>query len=59
MPITHQAFMNYRVGGVELSEQALSVLRCFLKGATVTQADSGLSAREWRELCDVFGLGAD
>jgi thymidylate synthase (FAD) len=34
----------------ELSGKALAVLRRLLAGEDVTQADSGLSAREWREL---------
>ena len=50
VPLTHAAFVDYRLEGVELSAKALAVLRRRLAGEPVDQADSGLSAREWREL---------
>jgi thymidylate synthase (FAD) len=50
VPQTFAAFVDYRVGGAELSAKALAMLRRLLKGEDVSQADSGLSAREWREL---------
>jgi thymidylate synthase (FAD) len=49
-PLTCAAFENYRLHATELSGQALAVLRRMLGGEKVAQADSGLSAREWREL---------
>jgi thymidylate synthase (FAD) len=49
-PLTCAAFENYRLHAAELSGQALAVLRRMLGGEKVAQADSGLSAREWREL---------
>ena len=49
-PLTCAAFENYRLHGAELSGQALAVLRRMLAGEDVSHADSGLSAREWREL---------
>ena len=50
VPITAQAFMDYRVGGASLSAQGLEVVKRMLAGETVDQKTSGLSAREWREL---------
>jgi thymidylate synthase (FAD) len=50
VPITHRAFLDYRLGAVLISAPALRVLRRMLRGEAVTQADSGLSPREWREL---------
>ena len=47
--------MSYRVGGAHLSEKALAVVRRLLGGEKVDQPDSGMSAREWRELMDVLG----
>ena len=47
---TCAAFEDYRLHAAELSGKALAALRRMLAGETVTQADSGLSAREWREL---------
>jgi thymidylate synthase (FAD) len=49
-PLTGAAFENYRLHAAELSGQSLAVLRRMLAGETVAQAESGLSAREWREL---------
>jgi thymidylate synthase (FAD) len=50
VPQTCAAFLDYRLGGAELSAKALAALRRLLKGEEVSQAESGLSAREWREL---------
>jgi thymidylate synthase (FAD) len=50
VPLSAAAFEDYRLNGVELSGQALAVIRRMLAGETVAQAESGLSAREWREL---------
>jgi thymidylate synthase (FAD) len=50
VPLTHAAFEDYRLNAAELSATALAALRRMLAGETVSQADSGLSAREWREL---------
>ncbi len=50
VPITAQAFLDYSMGAISLSAPALAVVRRMVAGEAVTQADSGLSAREWREL---------
>jgi len=50
VPITYNAFQQYRVGGINLSASALSVVKKLLAGDQVTQEDSGMSKREWREL---------
>ncbi len=50
VPLCWEAFQDYRLGGLSLSRQALEVVRRRLRGEEVRQADSGLSAREWREL---------
>jgi thymidylate synthase (FAD) len=49
-PLSCTAFEDYRLNAAELSGQALAALRRMLAGEAVTQADSGLSPREWREL---------
>ena len=49
-PITFQAFMDYRVGGVTLSSKGLTVVKQLLAGRHMTQEESGMSKREWREL---------
>jgi len=55
VPITHEAFVNYRLGGAQVSAQGLAVVRRLIAGETVGQEDSGMSAREWRELMAVLG----
>jgi thymidylate synthase (FAD) len=55
VPLTHAAFVDYRLEGAALSAKALAVVRRRLRGETVEQADSGMSPREWRELQALFG----
>ncbi len=50
VPITAQAFLDYSMGAISLSAPALAVVRRMVAGEAVTQEESGLSAREWREL---------
>ncbi len=56
VPLAYQAFVDYRLGGVQLSGKGMAAVRRMLKGESVTQEDSGLSAREWRELMEVLEL---
>jgi thymidylate synthase (FAD) len=56
-PVTYGAFQDYVLGGARLSAAALRVVRRRLAGESVSQADSGLSAREWRELMAVLEGG--
>jgi thymidylate synthase (FAD) len=55
VPLCHEAFDEYVMGGARLSRTGLAVVRRMLAGETVEQADSGLSPREWRELLAVLG----
>ncbi len=50
LPLTYDAYLDYRRDGASLSAAALAVVRRRLRGERVSQADSGLSPREWREL---------
>ncbi|MFA7248767.1 MAG: FAD-dependent thymidylate synthase [Dehalococcoidia bacterium] len=50
VPMTHSAFLNYRLGGAQLSEQALAAVRRMLAGEAVDASSAGMSAGEWREL---------
>ncbi len=54
LPITHDAFMNYRVGGATISAKGLSALHRMLRGENVTQANSGMSKGEWNEFTTVI-----
>jgi thymidylate synthase (FAD) len=58
VPMTCEAFRDYRLGAATLSAQMLAVLRRMLAGEPVAQEGSGLSKREWRELMAVLGREA-
>jgi thymidylate synthase (FAD) len=52
VPITYQAFMDYRVGAAEISSKGLKIIKSMISGKKVGQEDSGLSKREWNELME-------
>lgn len=56
VPITFEAFMDYRVGGTEVSSKGKSLIKKLIKGEKVSIDDSDLSKREWNELMEAFGL---
>ena len=56
VPITFDAFMDYRVGGMELSAKGKKVIQKLIKGEEVSPDQSGLSKREWNELMEAFNL---
>ena len=56
-PISHDAFVEYRLGGAHLSKTGLAAVRRMIAGEKIDQASSGLNPREWRELAAVLGLG--
>jgi thymidylate synthase (FAD) len=55
VPLCHDDFVEYVMGGARLSRTGLAVVRRMLAGEKVEQADSGLSPREWRELMAALG----
>ena len=56
VPITYEAFMDYRVGGTEVSSKGKKIIKKLIKGEQVNIENSGLSNREWNELMISFGL---
>jgi thymidylate synthase (FAD) len=56
VPITFDAFMDYRVGGLELSSKGKSVIQKMIKGEKCDFDSSSLSKREWNELMESFGF---
>ena len=56
VPITFDAFMDYRVGGMEISAKGKTVIQKMLKGEKCNLEDSSLTKREWNELMDSFGF---
>jgi thymidylate synthase (FAD) len=55
VPLTWEAFRDYRMTGAAISGPGLAVIRRLLAGEAVTQESSGLSKREWTELMAVLG----
>ena len=59
VPLTHEAFLEHRMGAATLSATSLSVVRRLIAGESVTQSDSGLTKREWGELAAVLGIASE
>lgn len=55
VPLVNEAFADYMRDAVAFSGPALKVLRAMLDGEAPSQAESGLSKREWRELMEALG----
>jgi thymidylate synthase, flavin-dependent len=55
VPAVFDAFSEYRLGGTHVSKTGLDVVKRLLAGESVTQENSGLSKREWRELMEQLG----
>ena len=56
VPITYSAFIDYRVGGVELSSKGKIVIQKIINNQNISIENSGLSKREWNELMDTMEL---
>ena len=56
VPITYDAFIDYRVGGTEVSSKGKEVLKKLINGESVSIDETGLSKREWNELMISFNL---
>ena len=56
VPIAFDAFMDYRVGGMELSAKGKVVIQKLIKGQKCDLENSNLSKREWNELMESFGF---
>jgi thymidylate synthase (FAD) len=54
VPITHAAFLDYRVGAAHVSSKGLKVIKSMISGQETSQEESGLSKREWNELMEVL-----
>ena len=56
VPTAFEAFMDYRVGGMELSAKGKLVIQRMLRGEPCDFETSKLSKREWNELMESFGF---
>jgi thymidylate synthase (FAD) len=54
VPITHAAFLDYRVGAAHLSSKGLKIIKSMINGNKISYEDSGLSKREWNELMEAI-----
>ena len=56
VPVTYEAFEDYRVGVTQLSAKEILILKKIIKGETVDPDAEGISKREWGELQKKFDL---
>ena len=56
VPFAYEAFVQYRLKGVSISQKGKEVIKKIMGGEDVKPESSGLSLREWRELMDTFDL---
>ena len=56
VPITHAAFLDYRVGAVHVSSKGKKVIQKMIKGEKCEFENSDLSKREWNELMNSFSF---
>ena len=54
VPMTHSAFLDYRVGAVHVSAKGKKVIQQMANGKKIDIESSGLSKREWNELMTSF-----
>lgn len=54
VPFAYRAFEDYRLGAASLSAQMMTCLRRMLAGEEVTEENSGLSKREYREFRELI-----
>ena len=56
-PLTFEAFEEYRLGAVQLSATGVKLVQKRLTGGKpIIFEESGLSKREWVELCAIFDV---
>ncbi len=55
VPLCHDAFVEYQLKGARLSATAVKLVRRLLAGEAVTQPESGVSPREWRDVMAILG----
>jgi thymidylate synthase (FAD) len=56
VPLTHEAFLEHRLGSAQFSATAIKVIRRMIAGEPVEHASSELSKREWQELVSTLKL---
>ena len=54
VPLAYEAFAEYQLNAADISQKGLKVISRMIKGQAVSQADSGLTPSEWRELMSIL-----
>lgn len=55
VPMTYEAFINYRKGAVTLSSKAITVVKALIAGQKISREQAGMGIREWKELEETLG----
>ena len=56
VPLTHAAFLDYRVGAAHISSKGIKIVKFMINGKKISYEDSGLGKREWNELMEILEL---
>lgn len=54
VPMTYNAFLEYRLESACISKKGLEVIRKSIKGEKLTREESGINQREWNELMSIL-----
>ena len=55
VPSAFEAFEQYQLNSSHLSSNGLSCIKRLMKGEDVSQDNSGMGKREWKEFCEIIG----
>ncbi len=55
VPFAFEAFEQYQLNSSHLSSNGLSCIKRLMKGEAVSQDNSGMGKREWKEFCEIIG----
>ena len=55
VPFAFEAFEQYQLNSSHLSSNGLSCIKRLMKGENVSQDNSGMGKREWKEFCEIIG----
>ena len=55
VPFAFEAFEQYQLNSSHLSSNGLSCIKRLMQGEDVSQDNSGMGKREWKEFCEIIG----
>ena len=55
VPFAFEAFEQYQLNSTHLSSNGLSCMKRLMNGEDVSQDNSGMGKREWKEFCEIIG----